>query len=1045
MDKSVFNILPTYVGSLRDKSKILYITQSGTSGYANAAKGYIYDLIQKKFSVKIQTVDLDDSRNVEKTEFDEYITSHNQSVGHFYDTVIVHTTPNIWESLLSKEKIGTNRYVIGRTVWEFDQLPVELVNCINQSRVNIVSVPTQWNKDTFEKSGVIKPIVVEPHIHVTFPYKNKDLRQIISSFGEVFFDGDINSIDFKQSYKFYTIGQFITRKGIEETIESFCKTFIRTDNVILIVKTFGKNYSNEQIEICRNKIQTIIKNHRSDAGHAPIVYLKDQLSYDVIQSLHDQCDCYIQLTRTEGFGLGIFEAYNRGKKVIVTNYGGHTEFIPKTYHGLVDYELQNVTDPIFYNIHLNNTYKWAKPSITHAQTLMKLQYVHSRKHDVEISLVSGFYPRENFNVDPSKNGNVSSWTKESCHISVLDPYNQYTYSITLFNHYGENKYVCVKNEEIDIKFDISHGQNNITFTTTLPEVKLTWHKSFCPRELTNTDDHRILGAIIENIFVNGRNVNIINHVFKQNMKSNFSGLVRFEPKEIEGKKVGIVGYIPKPDISNANNTFYKHIHSSKSYAGVILFSDSGWDNTIRVEDPLSVVKKNKDSIGLWTFYKSLIIAKKYELDYFLMVESDCRFLKENWDYDLFKTAIDNDIYCYGSLNVSKYTTDNDELKWLSDVEVCNHDRIDENTSYKTFPCISQGDVSGKSPHYIWTNGACSVYKTQAFYDLLNGDLNVILDKWFTWDLDTGKVIVDTLGMAEAKNKVVHCGTIASNVDSIVTPKFVYNNKHNFAAIHPVKNKWCPPKDGVYKFYHSGDLGDIIYSLPAIKTIGGGHLIIGNQSNSTSGFCTREPMTLKRYEFILPLLKKVGYLHSVSYSDETENQCDYNFNEFRYYWNDSTYRSSQKIDRLMDMNLDFVGLRGMFDDTQSWIEVEKTVTKKYVVSRSKRYRDDTFPWKDIYNIIKNDCIFVGLDDEHLDFCENFGPIEHVKVKDALQLAEIINGSECFIGNQSFPMSLAVAMNKSIIQEYSSHAKDCIFDSRNNFKTKENYRELIVEEK
>jgi hypothetical protein len=30
------------------KSTVLYISQNGTSGYANAAKGYVYDLIKKK-------------------------------------------------------------------------------------------------------------------------------------------------------------------------------------------------------------------------------------------------------------------------------------------------------------------------------------------------------------------------------------------------------------------------------------------------------------------------------------------------------------------------------------------------------------------------------------------------------------------------------------------------------------------------------------------------------------------------------------------------------------------------------------------------------------------------------------------------------------------------------------------------------------------------------------------------------------------------------------------------------------------------------------
>ena len=534
MDRSVFNILPNYISSLKPKFGVFYICPSGTSGYASAAKGYIYDLIQKNITVKTKTIDLGDSSNIEHTEFDEYIDSHDRSTAYSYDTVVIHTTPNLWDLLLPRTN---NRYVIGRTVWEFEKLPNDLVTCINKSKVDIVSVPTQWNKDIFEKNGVTKPVIVEPHVNVTFPYKKKSLGEIVSKFGIVFSERDVTDLNFSECYKFYTIGQFIPRKGIEETIEAYCKTFISTDDVVLIVKTFGQNYSTEQIDWCESKIQSIINRYKSDAGHAPIVYLKEQVSYDIVQSLHNQCDCYVQLTRTEGFGLGIFEAYNSGKKLIVTNYGGHTEFIKKTYHGLVDYELQRVSEPIFYDVYVDDTYLWAKPSMSHAQTLMKMQYVHSRKQDVEISLVSGFYPRENFDPDPSKNGNISSWTKESCNISVLDPHDVYDYNITLFNHYCENKFVHIKNKEIDLKFDICIGKNTLSFTTTMSDLELKWDKSFCPKELNNTDDHRILGVVIENIFINGRNVDVINPVFKQNMRSNFNGLVKFEAKEIDGKKI----------------------------------------------------------------------------------------------------------------------------------------------------------------------------------------------------------------------------------------------------------------------------------------------------------------------------------------------------------------------------------------------------------------------------------------------------------------------------------------------------------------------------
>ena len=47
-DISKFDLLPTSVEKLH-KRKVVYIGPTGTSGYAIAAKGYIYDLIKCGF------------------------------------------------------------------------------------------------------------------------------------------------------------------------------------------------------------------------------------------------------------------------------------------------------------------------------------------------------------------------------------------------------------------------------------------------------------------------------------------------------------------------------------------------------------------------------------------------------------------------------------------------------------------------------------------------------------------------------------------------------------------------------------------------------------------------------------------------------------------------------------------------------------------------------------------------------------------------------------------------------------------------------------
>ena len=291
-----------------------YISQTGTSGYANAAKGYVYDLIKRGINVKWTTFLCDQSLTAETSEFDNYINKYriNNIPENEIDTVIIHSTPDIWQKIIEDLKIEcTNKRVIGRTVWEFNKLISEWVEDINVSQVTEVNVPTVWNKEVFEESGVTKSISVDPHVYVDYPYISYSLKHILETKSTIIYNKSLEDFNFDTAYKFYTIGQLIPRKGIIETISAYCKSFTSADNVILFVKTFGLDYSYEQQVKCLEDILNSIRRNSLNTDHPPIVFVKDNLIYDELQSLHDICNCYVQLTKSEGFGLGIFEAFNK--------------------------------------------------------------------------------------------------------------------------------------------------------------------------------------------------------------------------------------------------------------------------------------------------------------------------------------------------------------------------------------------------------------------------------------------------------------------------------------------------------------------------------------------------------------------------------------------------------------------------------------------------------------------------------------------------------------------------------------------------------------
>lgn len=666
---------------------------------------------------------------------------------------------------------------------------------------------------------------------------------------------------------------------------------------------------------------------------------------------------------------------------------------------------------------------------------------------INISLNEGFYGLETAIL----NGNISRWLMKTSKLKILNNLLEFKCKFRFINYNIRNENITLISGKNKKKFDIKIGVNHIDFECYDQEIKIICDKDFCPSKEGNSTDTRELGIILDHFEINNLPIYLSNEIVKDNLKDISSSDISFTKKIINNKTVGIICYVPPASYNGNEKIFFKNIEEFKPFSDIVFFSDFPWKNSLNVEDPLSVIdfKNNRftDLIGLWTFYKALSIAVKFNLDYFMTLESDCRFFKKEWDYNLFKTAIENDAYCCGSLNISKPNNDLDCFNYLKDrYEIIKSNGVNENIEYKNFPVLLHNLIGDKNKCYMWTNGAFSIYNTNVILNLIGSNLTDIVENWYAWDLDVCKLIVDKLGFEEAKRRIIHYQKVASNVASVVTLKFCINNKNNYEAVHPVKTKWKPCLNNEsYRFYHGGDLGDIIYALPSMKVLGGGELILGNKdklkSITNQILAPREFFTVEKYNFIRPLLEKISYLTKISYSDQEED-FDYNFNEFRYFWNDPVFREKTKINRLIDANLDFVGMLNHFDDRDGWIKLNSSKKiARFVIARSERYQDNDFDWNSICEKIKNDCVFVGLKSEHEKFCKIVGDIPFYKVNDALELAEIINGCEIFIGNQSFPMSLALAMNKSVIQEYCDYVSDCLFKNRSNFKTKENYIELF----
>ena len=272
----------------------------------------------------------------------------NFSQDPIYDINIIHINPDTIPSFLEEKgkEFFKNKYNIGFWAWELSEFP----DSYNEYFIlfNEIWTPSSFcQKIIAEKSPV--PVIDIPHI---IEIKETDIDKT-KTFG---FDKDKFTFLFMFDYNSH-----LERKNTIAIIEAFEEAFSGNDHVQLVIKTSIPTYFPQDKETLINSIQQ--KNN--------IVVIEEMLRRDQLLSLINQCDCYVSLHRSEGFGLTIAEAMALGKPVIATGYSGNLEFMNINNSFAVKYEMIELT----HNVgQLQKGLFWADPDILHAAKLMNFVF-----------------------------------------------------------------------------------------------------------------------------------------------------------------------------------------------------------------------------------------------------------------------------------------------------------------------------------------------------------------------------------------------------------------------------------------------------------------------------------------------------------------------------------------------------------------------------------------------------------------------------------------------------------------------------------------------
>lgn len=231
------------------------------------------------------------------------------------------------------------------------------------------------------------------------------------------------------------------------------------------------------------------------------------------------------------------------------------------------------------------------------------------------------------------------------------------------------------------------------------------------------------------------------------------------------------------------------------------------------------------------------------------------------------------------------------------------------------------------------------------------------------------------------------------------------------------------------FYHSGKIGDIIYSLPTFRAMGGGTLVCGMAA----------PAWHEMYSFMIQQFLVVNF-------------CAQGLMRMPIDWIDlSKFRQNENLGKkhLVDVHAEAQGIEVDFRG-KPWLRLPQlhsgmkewsTLTPVLfnapyaVVNITSRYRDRFFNWTTELNHLFRQVRFVyflgtyeeyemaGLRDWQGGlFRQN--KVEYLSTYNLMEAAYIIRGAEIYSGNQSALLAIRQGLGLPYRMEQSPHNVDCV---------------------
>ncbi len=256
--------------------------------------------------------------------------------------VVMHVNAPLmaWANHILGRRFLSNKRIVGYWAWELPKLPQDWL-------AGFAYVDEIWVPSKFVRDAVIehteKPVKVVPH-------RLHSIDQSPRKFAQ---DGVVRALTS------LNVASGFTRKNPLGAIHAFQSAFGHNPKAELIVKLINtKTYPSGL-----SAIQEIVD------GWSNIRIVESIMTEAEALELYNHSDIYLSLHRSEGFGLPLLEAMEKGLHVIATNWSGNVDFMVGPRCHLVPFNMIPAHDP--QDTYNHTDMLWADPAVESAAQILR--------------------------------------------------------------------------------------------------------------------------------------------------------------------------------------------------------------------------------------------------------------------------------------------------------------------------------------------------------------------------------------------------------------------------------------------------------------------------------------------------------------------------------------------------------------------------------------------------------------------------------------------------------------------------------------------------